>query len=817
MIFRSIYIKILLILPGFLNLGCHNGLFHKNKLSDQETYSQQLVWEASYAGASATDSKYEEMNPDLLMTEEPWNVRRDLPEEYLDLTLEQVLHIAFQNATILQDLGGTILTAPGTLDTVYDRGIAETDPQLGVDAALSQFDAQLRSNAMFQNNDRAFNNFFVGGGAQLFQQDAHDYMVELSKKTATGTQFAARNMIDYDSNNRTQNLYPNAWGTQIEMEVRQPLMQGAGTNFNRIAGPNGRPGVIEGIVIARINTDMAITEFEIGMSEFISNVENAYWDLFYAYRLLDTSLEARDQSLKTWKSTISRIDQKGITAAKEAQAREQYYRFQEDMYNALAGRQQNATQTGNGSHPGTFTGAGGLYVAERRLRLLMGIPMKEVAVIRPVSEPKVTPIEYDWTALVHEAIAQRPELKKQRQLLKSLELQKEASEQFKKPRLDMFGRYRFRGFGDKLVGETESMSTSLRQGATENLFGGDFQEWELGVEMTVPIGTRKGHAAVNNLEFQIARERARLKEQERQIIHDLSNAVAELGRAVELNQVGYNRLVSAQQRFSSLNEDTDSPDEILDAQTRLADAKSSYYRTLVEHEAAVRNVHFEKGSLLPFRHVILTDNYSTKGDTYWEVSEQTSTPLKDIVPQTPLPDPLVSNTESSDTKTSEAELNLDDPGFGHSPTTTTTLPVSETQTTEAPITETQTIARPLIEPVLQESIKKSPPPMPESAFNNPAPFTWDEFEERSPAEILRVSHNPKIQSPQKPSESYSIPPSNVKPAELGNDIEFAEEEPDTKRSSQRQSSAPKKVIAPAPSKEAVSPEIPWFEWNNSYD
>ena len=57
------------------------------------------------------------------------------------------------------------------------------------------------------------------------------------------------------------------------------------------------------------------------------------------------------------------------------------------------------------------------------------------------------------------------------------------------------------------------------------------------------------------------------------------------------------------------------------------------------------------------------------------------------------------------------------PGFGHSPTTTTTLPVSETQTTEAPITETQTIARPLIEPVLQESIKKSPPPMPESAFN----------------------------------------------------------------------------------------------------
>ncbi|MDB4638235.1 TolC family protein, partial [bacterium] len=633
--FRSVYIIILLILPGFLNLGCHSRLLHKKKVSDQEPGYQQLKWEESYT--SHTAEKYEHLNPSSVQTQEPWTVRRELPEDYLDLTLEEALQIALQNATILHDLGGTVLSSPATIDTVYDRAVTETDPQLGVEAALSQFDARLRSNAMFQNNDRPFNNFFVGGGTQLFQQDAHDYLLELSKKTATGTQFSARSIVDYDDNNRAQNLYPNSWGTQVEMEVRQPLMQGAGTKFNRIAGPYGRPGVIEGIVIARINTDMAISEFEIGMRDFISNVENAYWDLFYAYRLLDTSLAARDQSLKTWKSTISRIDQKGITAAKEAQAREQYYRFEEDMYNALAGRQQNATQTGNGSRPGTFTGAGGLYVAERRLRLLMGLPMKEESVIRPVSEPKVMPIEYDWNALIHEAIAQRPELKKQRQALKSLELQKEASQQFKKPRLDMFGRYRFRGFGDNLIGDTATGATTLNRGATENLFGGDFQEWELGVEMTVPIGTRQGHAAVTNLEIQIARERALLRQQERQIAHDLSNAVAELERAQELNKISFNRLISAQQRFSSLNEDTDSPDEILDAQSRLADAKASYYRSLVEHEAALRNIHFEKGSLLPFRHVILTDNYSTVGESHWNGDPSRAISIGEVEPQVPLP------------------------------------------------------------------------------------------------------------------------------------------------------------------------------------
>jgi hypothetical protein len=310
------------------------------------------------------------------------------------------------------------------------------------------------------------------------------------------------------------------------------------------------------------------------------------------------------------------------------------------MRNALAGRVLNATQTRNGSQPGTFVGTGGLYVAERRLRLLLGLPLKDEAVIRPVSEPKIMPVDYQWQSLVHEAVSQRPELKKQRQILKSLELQKDASQEFKKPRLDAFGRYRFRGFGDRLIGRTDTTGTNLTQGAVEDLFGGQFQEWELGIEMTLPIGYRQGHAAVRNLEIQIARERALLHQQERQIVHDLSNALAELRRAEEVTEISYNRLISAQQRFSSLNEDTDSPDEILDAQVRLAEAKSNYFRSLVEHEAALRNIHYEKGTLLPFRNVILADQFSEENNSHWEISATNSNEFARVSSETaPSTDP----------------------------------------------------------------------------------------------------------------------------------------------------------------------------------
>lgn len=597
--------------------GCRMGR-PESGLFDGEEDFESLVYEVDYSDA------YESPDPESepLQTEEPWSIREELPEQYLDLTLEQALQLALQNATILRDLGGRILTAPETLEAIHNPGLKESDPRFGVEAALSQFDAQLHALGQFQKNDRAFNNFFVGGGTQLFQQDYHNYQLELGKTTATGTKFTARGLADYDANNRAQNLFGSYWDTQAEMEVRQPLLQGAGTEFNRIAGPNGRPGALDGIVIARINADIAVTDFEVGLRNFVSNVENAYWDLYYAYRLLDAKLEARDQSLRTWKSTSARIGQKGITAAKEAQAREQYFRFETEMRNALAGRTRNLTQTHNGNQPGTFTSAGGLYVAERRLRLLLGLPLKEQAVIRPVSEPKISPVEFDWHTMVEEAAAQRPELKRQRQLLKSLELQKEASMQFLKPRLDAFGRYRWRGFGKGLIGSTPPTpgNTLFQRGSIESLFHGSFQEWEMGFEMTMPVGYRQGHAAVRHLELQIARNRAMLYEQQREIVHDLSDATAELKRTQTIVEFNYNRLISSQQRFEALNEDIDSPDEILDAQVRLAESKSAYYQSLVEHEIALRNIHYEKGSLLPFRNVILADNFSDENE------EQTTSP-----------------------------------------------------------------------------------------------------------------------------------------------------------------------------------------------
>ena len=160
---------------------------------------------------------------------------------YHDRNLDEVLRDALQHSTVMRDLGGVILRAPDTVRTTLYAQLQETDPRFGMESALSAFDAQLAAAANFNNNNRIYNNSFFAGGATLFKQDLNDYQLELTKRTATGSLLAVRGVNNYDSNNAPANTFYSAWNSWIEGELRQPLLQGAGTEFNRIAGPGRLP------------------------------------------------------------------------------------------------------------------------------------------------------------------------------------------------------------------------------------------------------------------------------------------------------------------------------------------------------------------------------------------------------------------------------------------------------------------------------------------------------------------------------------------------------------------------------------------------
>lgn len=526
----------------------------------------------------------------------PLTTRRAMPSEFWELTLEEAVQIALSKSTVLRDLGGQVIRSPESLPTEYEVGITESDPRYGVQAALSAFDAQAESRLLVQNNDRVFNNNIAGLGVNQFKQDLLNYQSSLSKTGATGTRYSIGHQTIYDANNSTTNLFPSAWDTQFSMSARHPLLRGGGVEFNRIAGPSAQPGFYfsNGVLLARVNTDISIADFEAGVINFIDDVETAYWELYFAYRNLDAVGGARERSAEVLRD-LTKAVAAGVESGYRQLAAEIQIHALDDQYQTAL----NGTKTGALSV--------GVYRGERQLRWLMGLPATDGRLIRPADSPTEASIIFDWYDISNEAISRRVELRRQGWLVKKRQLELLASKNFVLPQLDVYSTYRVRGFGDDLAfGGSGTFSDSFR-----DLASFDHQELEGGVEFGMPVGYRQGYAAIRNATFKLKRETAILDQQEDRIISELSDAVAEVDRSGEAIQASYRRLVTAQAYQSSLelaaNNERITAESRIDAINQIAAAEVQYHRAMADYMLALKDVHRQKGSLLQVNGIDLTE------------------------------------------------------------------------------------------------------------------------------------------------------------------------------------------------------------------
>jgi outer membrane protein TolC len=546
-----------------------------------------------------------------------------------DLTLEEAIKNALANTKVMRNLGGrfvssafnnraqtgeapdAITTSPDAIRTVYDPAIAETAPFSGVEYALSAFDAQWSTNLFYQKNDHQQNvkptipisSFF----RQIFQQDTSTFNTQLTKVTAQGGQLTIRNNIVYDFNNNPTRQVPKDWNINYEASFNQPLLAGAGTEFNRIAGPynpfNQIPGgalqspAFDGVLLARINVDISLADFEAGVRNLVNETEQAYWELAFAWRNLETSSTALNSAQQTWKkiNLLYTVGTKGGEAKEEAQAREQYYQFKSTSQTYL----------------------NELFRAEGRLRYIMGLSPTDGRFIRPIDKPTVAKVKFDWREITEEALARSLDLRRQKWRIKQQELQLVAAKNLLLPRLDLNGTYRWLGLGDNLVGtqpttfNPDNPFALTGSSALQTLTSGQFQEWALGAQATMSLGFRKELALVRNYQLNLARERAKLQDAELEIAHQLADAKRQLILNYELTQTNFNRTLAADRQVEAVQAafeaETVTLDQLLEAQRRRAEAQTSYFRTLLDYQRAIVTVHFRKGSLLEYNNVYLNE------------------------------------------------------------------------------------------------------------------------------------------------------------------------------------------------------------------
>ncbi|MFP6649537.1 MAG: TolC family protein, partial [Pirellulaceae bacterium] len=512
--------------------------------------------------------------------------------ESWELSLQEAIHTSLHNSKVIRNLGS--VTPFGFADgltgrtvgstTVYDPAIFETDPQAGVEAALANFDAEFTTSVFWQKTDRPqnVNSASFGFIPVFYQQDLGQFEAAISKQSASGTRFTFRNQTIYDRNNRGfGRALPSDWYTALELEVNQPLLRGNGAQYNRIP-----------VMLARINTDVSLAQFESSVRNLVMDIENTYWDLYTAYRNLEASKIARDSAQATWKIAFEKFKGKVETAQAEAQAQEQYFFFRAQVETAWRD----------------------LLNVETRLRWLMGLTTTDGRIIRPADEPVQARVEFDWQEIHEEALLRSTELRQQKWAIKRRELELLAARHQLLPEVNLVALYRWLGFGDDLAAANRRGQNFVAPGsmAWDELTEGNFQEVRLGLDFRPPrLGARREMAAVRNAQLQIARERARLEDMELNTTHLLTTAVRNLDYNRRQAQTHFNRWATAQKEVESATAlyraGKATLDLVLEAQRRRAQAQSDYYRALGEHTKSIADVHFRKGTLLPYNEIHLAE------------------------------------------------------------------------------------------------------------------------------------------------------------------------------------------------------------------
>ncbi len=538
----------------------------------------------------------------------PHTIGEQQIEEYWDLSLQEVVQLSLENSKVFRQISGQVLatptqltSAPGSAQTIYNPAITESDPRFGTEAALSAFDAQFSSSVFWENNDRPVNLAFPNLLARELRQDRSTFQAAVTKNTATGGTATIRQNAAYDWNNNPSNLFPSNWDTNVEAEFRHPLLQGAGADYNRIAGPTGAsgfqassPGFFNGVTIARTNVDIALADFEATVRNFTSDIETAYWELYFAYRNLEAAKDFRDAALNSYRLTNTQVRRGESDALAIARADSEYYIARGEVETAQAN----------------------LYQTESQLRYVMGLTHTDGRLIRPADEPTNAPVKFDWSEIHTEALSRSVELRRQKWIIKQDELRLLASKNFLMPRLDMVALYRWRGFGDHLASSAEGNNPPF-DNAIETMTGGDFQEWQLGLQALVPIGFRQQLSGVRNAQLSLTRDRAILQDQELEVSKQLRDAFANMDRYYVNAKTRHNQRIVAQQELAAaqsrfdLNTDPAASstilDQVLQAQRRLSEAQRQYYRALTDYMLSIRDLHLRKGSLLEYDGVYLAE------------------------------------------------------------------------------------------------------------------------------------------------------------------------------------------------------------------
>ncbi|MGL4424093.1 MAG: TolC family protein, partial [Gemmataceae bacterium] len=452
----------------------------------------------------------------------------------------------FQNDNLVNFAGRGVSGTDSIRALVLDPAVVGAD----MERSLSKFDARWITSMTWNKQDQATlslqQSFSNGDQAALSST--------LAKPLPTGGVAGITFSTQYQNlsnppQDRSFVALTTSYTPRLQFIFEQPLMQAFGVEVNQLSSQH--PGSLliqglrpsggqttEGILITRIRYEQQRAEFDRQINEMLKNVELAYWNLYAEYYNLYAQEEILRQSFELVIILNKRLDAGLVTKQDIRQTEAQYYQFRFAVLDAR----------------------GRVLQAERSLRGLLGMDSYSDGVrLVPTDTPTLAPFSPDFATAANDALTYRPELLLARQDLKFRQLDLVLQKNQRRPDLRFFASYDMQGLGSRLDGPetrretTTNPNTGLPQTTTVNVnaldsfMNNQFNSWQLGLRLDVPLGFRDANAAVRQGQLNLARSYYQLHDSERKAVEVVIQVMRDLDQRQQLIAVAREQRIAYQE------------------------------------------------------------------------------------------------------------------------------------------------------------------------------------------------------------------------------------------------------------------------------
>ena len=474
-----------------------------------------------------------------------------------------------------------------SVDDLYVRAIQHSNQikvfsdlplirETGIQEAKGEFDTNAFLQGKFDRKSDPVGSTLTTGGASRFRQDEWSMEAGAKKKFITGTEVTLSQELSRTDNNSIY-FVPNPQSkATLSLSVVQPLLKGAGVSYNRST-----------LRIARIDSEIAMSEFIRQSESHLLEITRTYWAL-YAARV--TYL----QKAKLVDETAHVADE--LKARQTVDAKQsQLFRAQ----SALASRRADLVRQ-----------EAAIRNAQDRLKALVNDPDLLASAgteLVPRDRLILTSMPVDAQFAAQQALQSRPEINQAFLQLRAATIRENMQRNELLPELNLV-----------LQGSLGGLDNGDYGTAYERQYGKGSPGWGAGFVFSFPLENNIARARHERRQLELRQQVDQVRTTIDTVLLEVKVSAREVSTAYRETQAKYSAVKAFTEDIDSLQArravQTASPppgvdessqtasylDTLLDSQDRRSNAEEEFIRAAANYQISIVNLERAKGKLLNY-------------------------------------------------------------------------------------------------------------------------------------------------------------------------------------------------------------------------